>query len=102
VSHAISGELAAVTSILSVAGLVLAVSGGYALRAELAGTFLHRRGEILLYTVGLVGIFVALAYLSMRFPMRFDLTTARGILAFGSDRANAQASRQTGACRVLQ
>ena len=77
VSHAISGELSVVTAILSVVGLVLAIWGGYALRAELAGTFLHRRGEILLYTVGMVGVFVALAYLSMRFPVRFDLTTTR-------------------------
>ncbi len=77
VSHAISGELSAVTSILSVAGLILAVWGGYALRAELAGIFLHRRGEILLYTLGMVGVFVALAYLSVRFPVRFDLTTTK-------------------------
>ena len=87
VSHAISGELSAVTSILSVAGLVLAAWGGYALRAELAGTFLHRRGEILLYTVGMVGVFVALAYLSMRFPVRFDLTTTR---AFSLSEATVQ------------
>src|SRR5882724_514030 len=77
VSHAISGELSAVTSMLSVAGLILAVWGGYALRAELAGIFLHRRGEILLYTLGMVGVIVALAYLSVRFPVRFDLTTTK-------------------------
>jgi ABC-type uncharacterized transport system involved in gliding motility auxiliary subunit len=76
-SHAITGELSAVTSILSVAGLVLAAWGGYATRAELAGIFLHRRGEILLYTLGMVGVLVALAYLSMRFPVRFDLTTTK-------------------------
>jgi ABC-type uncharacterized transport system involved in gliding motility auxiliary subunit len=76
-SHAIAGELSAVTSVLSVAGLVLAAWGGYAMRAELAGIFLRRRGEILLYTLGMVGVLVALAYLSMRFPVRFDLTTTK-------------------------
>jgi ABC-type uncharacterized transport system involved in gliding motility auxiliary subunit len=76
-SHAITGELSAVTSIFSIAGLVLAAWGGYAMRAELAGIFLHRRGEILLYTLGMVGVLVALAYLSMRFPVRFDLTTTK-------------------------
>jgi ABC-type uncharacterized transport system involved in gliding motility auxiliary subunit len=86
-SHAITGELSAVTSILSVAGLVLAVWGGYALRAELAAIFLHRRGEILLYTLGMVGILVALAYLSMRFPVRFDLTTTK---AFSLSEATVQ------------
>jgi ABC-type uncharacterized transport system involved in gliding motility auxiliary subunit len=86
-SHAITGELSAVTSILSVAGLVLAAWGGYALRAELAGIFLHRRGEILLYTLGMVGILIALAYLSMRFPVRFDLTTTK---AFSLSQATVQ------------
>ena len=76
-SHLITGELSAVTSILAVAGLALAGWGGYALRAELAGMFLHRRGEILLYTLGMVGVLVALSYLSMRFPVRFDLTTTK-------------------------
>lgn len=76
-SHLITGELSAVTSILAVAGLALAGWGSYALRAELAGMFLHRRGEILLYTLGMVGVLVALSYLSMRFPVRFDLTTTK-------------------------
>lgn len=76
-SHAIAGELSAITSILSIAGLLLSAWGGYAMRAELAGIFLHRRGEILLYTLGMIGVLVALAYLSMRFPVRFDLTTTK-------------------------
>src|SRR5205807_2463858 len=33
-----------------------------------------RRGEIALSTLGVVGVLLALAYLSVRYPFRFDLT----------------------------
>jgi len=46
------------------------------LRAELAAMLRRRRGEIVLVTLGVVGVLVALAYLSMRYPVRFDLTSA--------------------------
>jgi hypothetical protein len=35
----------------------------------------QRRGEIALHTLGVIGILVALAYLSVRFPVRVDMTT---------------------------
>ncbi len=36
----------------------------------------RRRGEIALYTLGVVGVLMAVAYLSVRYPLRFDLTQA--------------------------
>lgn len=36
--------------------------------------FKARKGEIALFTLGVVGILVAIGYLSTRFPMRFDLS----------------------------
>ena len=56
------------------AGLVLTVYGGYAIRTELAQLARHRRGEIALYTAGMIGILVAVGWLSTRFPLRYDMT----------------------------
>lgn len=38
---------------------------------------MNRRSEIALYTLGVVGVLITLAYLSVRFPLRFDLTDAK-------------------------
>ena len=76
-SQAILLEMAAVTVILAVAGLLLSVWGAYALRAEIGGVLLHRRGEIVLYTLGIVGVLVALSYFSVRFPVRYDMTASK-------------------------
>jgi ABC-type uncharacterized transport system involved in gliding motility auxiliary subunit len=57
-------------------GLGLLAWGGYSLRAELGAMMRQRRGEIALYTLGAVGILIAIAYLSVRFPVRIDMTTA--------------------------
>lgn len=56
------------------AGLILTAWGGYVLRVELASMLRQRRGEIALYTVGLVGVFVAVAWLSLRFSYRLDMS----------------------------
>lgn len=56
-------------------GLGLVVWGGYSLRSELGAMLRQRRGEIALYTLGVVGVLVALAYLSTLFPVRVDMTT---------------------------
>ncbi len=76
-SHAILAELGIVTTILAVAGIALTAWGAYVLRTELAGMFLHRRGEILLYTLGMIGVLVAIDWLSVRFPARYDLTATK-------------------------
>src|SRR5262249_30791564 len=45
------------------------------LRAELR-TWLRRRGASALYTLGVLGVLTALAYLTVRFSFRFDMTAA--------------------------
>ena len=76
-SQAIFFEIAAVTVILAVAGALLTAWGAYSLRAEIGGLLLHRRGEIVLYTLGMIGVLVALSYLSVRFPVRYDMTASK-------------------------
>ncbi|RPH82112.1 MAG: hypothetical protein EHM88_10315 [Candidatus Rokuibacteriota bacterium] len=57
-------------------GALLATVGGVLLRAELGVALRRRRAEVILFTLGVVGVLVALAYLSVRYPLRFDLTAA--------------------------
>ena len=68
-------ETAVVTVVLAVAGLVLTAIGVYLLRTELLTLVRRRRGEIALFTLGALGILVALAYFSLRYPARFDMTS---------------------------
>ena len=74
--HAILLETAVLTLSLAAVGLVLAAVAAIGLRDDLRALARRRRGEIALYTLGLVGVLVAIAYLSARYPARFDLTTA--------------------------
>jgi len=74
--HAIVLETMAATWVLAGTGLLLAALGASGLRAELAALTRRRRAEITLFTMGVVGILMAVAYLSARFPLRFDLTSA--------------------------
>jgi ABC-type uncharacterized transport system involved in gliding motility auxiliary subunit len=64
----------ALTWLLALVGLALTSYGSYRLRGELADLVRGHRGEIALYTVGMVGILVALAYLSTRFTQRWDMS----------------------------
>jgi ABC-type uncharacterized transport system involved in gliding motility auxiliary subunit len=73
--HAILLETVAWTVALAVAGAALAAAGVFLLRAELGSLARGRRAEIALFAVGVVGVLVGLAYLSVRFPLRFDLTS---------------------------
>src|SRR5438477_108671 len=74
--HAILLETVVWTIVLVAAGALLTVVGALGLRAELAMMVRRRRAEIALATLGIVGILLALAYLSVRYPFRFDLTSA--------------------------
>jgi ABC-type uncharacterized transport system involved in gliding motility auxiliary subunit len=65
------------TALLAGAGAVLSAWGAVGLRGELRAMLRRRRAEIALATVGLIGVLIALAYLSVRYPVRFDLTEAR-------------------------
>ena len=74
--HFILLETVAWTVVLAAAGALLAGVGAFRLRDDLRAAVRRRRGEIALYTLGVVGVLIALAYLSVRYPFRFDLTSA--------------------------
>jgi ABC-type uncharacterized transport system involved in gliding motility auxiliary subunit len=73
--HAILLETVAWTVALAAMGAALAGAGLFLLRAELGALARGRRGEIALFTIGIVGVLIALAYLSVRYQLRFDLTS---------------------------
>jgi ABC-type uncharacterized transport system involved in gliding motility auxiliary subunit len=64
------------TAVLAGAGALLSAWGAFALRTELGAMIRRRRGEIALSTLGVIGVLIALAYISVRYPLRFDLTKA--------------------------
>jgi ABC-type uncharacterized transport system involved in gliding motility auxiliary subunit len=72
--HLILVEPVAWTALVGLAGGLLAGAGAYALRGDLRALAQRRRGEIALYTAGVVGVLLVLAHLSVRYPFRFDLT----------------------------
>src|SRR5260370_20022749 len=72
--HAILLEGVVWTAGLAVIGLALCAWGGYALRANFAAMVREGRAEMLLYTVGVIGVLAAIAYLSVQFPARLDMT----------------------------
>jgi ABC-type uncharacterized transport system involved in gliding motility auxiliary subunit len=73
--HAILLETTAWTIGLAVAGAAATVTGIVLLREPLAGIVRRRRGEIALVTLGVIGVLLAVAYLSLRYPLRLDLTS---------------------------
>jgi ABC-type uncharacterized transport system involved in gliding motility auxiliary subunit len=74
--HMILLEVGVSTLVLAAAGLVLTALGVIRLRGQLAAMWRRRRAEIALGTLGVVGVLIAIAYLSVRYPFRFDLTSA--------------------------
>ena len=66
--HAILLETVLWTLVLAGVGTLLVAGGAWALRRELGGVLGGRRGEIALYTLGVIGVLMALAYLSVLFP----------------------------------
>jgi len=62
--------------LLGATGIALAAWGGFRLRDELGSILKGRRGEIALFTTGAIAVLVVLAYLSMRYPLRVDMTSA--------------------------
>src|SRR5690606_38095524 len=77
VANAISVQSTLPALALGIAGLALSAWSAYRLRGEIGGLVRERRGEILLHTLGMIGILIAVAYLTIRFPARFDMTEAR-------------------------
>jgi ABC-type uncharacterized transport system involved in gliding motility auxiliary subunit len=74
--HVIVLETTLASVVLAGIGAVLTIVGGVGLRGVFATVLRRRRGEIALFTAGVVGVLVALAHLAVRLPVRFDLTTA--------------------------
>lgn len=62
--------------LLSLTGFALLGWGVYGLREELPALMGRRRNEIAFYTLGVLGVLIAVAYLSVRFPLRLDMTEA--------------------------
>jgi len=77
IANAILVDARVVATILGIAGALSSAWGGYALRSEFAGLVRQRRGEVVLYTIGLVGALVMIAWLTTRFPVRLDMTESR-------------------------
>jgi ABC-type uncharacterized transport system involved in gliding motility auxiliary subunit len=75
--HAILLKPVLWNGLLAAAGAVLLAWGVFALRGEWGAIARQRRGEIALHTLGAVGALVALAYLSVLLPWRYDMTTSR-------------------------
>jgi ABC-type uncharacterized transport system involved in gliding motility auxiliary subunit len=63
-----------IANTLLVAGLLVTITGIYLLRAELNLFFKKQRGEALAWSLGMVGIVVAVCYLSIKYPFRIDMT----------------------------
>jgi ABC-type uncharacterized transport system involved in gliding motility auxiliary subunit len=62
------------TRLLAMIGGLLTAWGVFSLRSEFGALARQRRGELILFTLGLVGVYIALGYFSVRYPFRFDLT----------------------------
>ncbi|MBK8017519.1 MAG: GldG family protein [Betaproteobacteria bacterium] len=77
VLHAILLEANKWTWLVGLAGVALTVVALRGLRTEMRSFFQRRRGEIALYTAGLVGVLVALAYLTNQYTFRIDMTEAK-------------------------
>ena len=63
------------TVLLGVSAVALCAWGAFGLRTELRALARRRRGEIALYSLGLIGVLLAVGYFSVRFPVRVDMTT---------------------------
>jgi ABC-type uncharacterized transport system involved in gliding motility auxiliary subunit len=85
--HAILVDATIWTALSGLGGLALLAWGAFGLRNELQSMVRQRRGEIALLTVGLVGIVAALAYLSVLFPVRYDMSSA-GLFSLSEQTVN--------------
>ena len=72
--HAILLEPSAWTLGLAVVGAALMLWGLVALRRDIGALLHRRRTEIALHALGMVGVLMVAAYLSVLYPLRFDLT----------------------------
>ena len=76
-THAIFSDAPILSGALFIAGIALSAWGIFALRTDIVSMFRQRRGELALYTLGLIGVLISVAYLSVQVPVRYDMTAAR-------------------------
>ncbi len=74
VLDAILLESTAFIAVTTVVGILFTAWGVFLLRTQISSMLRQRRSEIALQTIGLIGIAVAIAYLSLRFTFRLDMT----------------------------
>ncbi|MEK6209280.1 MAG: GldG family protein [Pseudomonadota bacterium] len=76
-TNAIFVDSPTLSGALFIAGIALSAWGFFALRTEIVSMFRQRRGELALYTLGLIVVLISVAYLSVQVPVRYDMTAAR-------------------------
>ncbi len=74
IMDAILVDTVIVSYALLVFGFVSTGAGAYLLRADLILFFKRQRGEAVAWSVGMIGIVVAICYLSIKYPHRLDMT----------------------------
>ena len=77
IASALSVDSSAVATVLLVAGLLLSSFALFRLRDDIRLLFSASRRELLLSTVGVLGVLVAIAWVSALYPKRFDLTATQ-------------------------
>ncbi len=77
IASSLSVNSQVVTNLLLLAGLLLSGFALFSLRDDIGPLFRENRRELLLTTVGLIGVLVAAAWLSALHPVRMDLTANR-------------------------
>jgi hypothetical protein len=77
IASSLSVNSQVVANLLLLAGLLLSGFALFSLRDDIGQLFRENRRELLLTTVGLIGVLVAAAWLSALHPVRMDLTANR-------------------------
>ncbi len=77
IANALSVDSSTATLVLLVAGALLSAWALLKLRNDLRLLFSASRRELLLSTVGVLGVLVAIAWVSALYPKRFDLTATQ-------------------------
>ena len=77
IANALSVDSSAVATVLLAAGVLLSLWAMFNLRNDIRLLFSASRRELLLSTVGVLGVLVAIAWVSALYPKRFDLTATQ-------------------------
>lgn len=77
IANALSVDSTVVATALLMAGLPLSLWSLFMLRNEIRLLFSASRRELMLSTIGVLGVLVAIAWVSALYPKRFDLTASQ-------------------------